>query len=426
MSGPAHVVDALASHLLERIRAVQESLGVQPSVVVEAGARLADLLDSMGMAEYLILLARDCGVTVATLEECAAHNFSTVAALAEVMHRAGLSPRGSILQPPAAQPELVPALSQPWHTGWLAATAVRLPARVQTAEALAATLGRPAGWLRSRAGIAQRHVWGDEDPLAAAAAAGRECLESAGLLVEEVGALLVTSEAPPLPVGLAAALHGWLDLRPETVALDVGGACTGFLHALWLAQSLLGVRGVVQILTVEAPSRYLRVEPGPAGEAAALFGDGAAAAVVCDDRPSVGGTPLGRIVLGADASAAHLIQVAYSVQTGIRLHLTGGPLATRAIRIMAQAVRDLSNASGLALTDLVGVVAHGGNGRLPRLLARQLGLPPASIWSATSHTGNLGTASLPVAWHAQQPRPVGPVLWTAVGAGLSWGAALTL
>jgi 3-oxoacyl-[acyl-carrier-protein] synthase-3 len=249
-------------------------------------------------------------------------------------------------------------------------------------------------------------------------------LESAGLLSDEVGTLLVTGEAPPLPVGLAAALHGRLDLRPETVAFDVGGGCTGFLQALWLAQSLVVRHGAVLILAVEAPSRYLRLEPGPAGEAAALFGDGTAAAVLCSAPTGPGRVALGRIVLGADAAAAPLIQVAYSLSTGFQLHLANWPLATRAVRVMAQAVREVADGCGLALGELVGVVAHGGNGRLPGLLARQLGLPTACVWSATQRTGNLGSASLPAAWHLHQPRPSGPILWTAVGAGLTWGAAL--
>jgi 3-oxoacyl-[acyl-carrier-protein] synthase III len=57
-------------------------------------------------------------------------------------------------------------------------------------------------------------------------------LQEARLLEEEVGALLVTSEAPPLLSGLAAAVHHRLGLRPQTPALEVGGACTGFLAAL--------------------------------------------------------------------------------------------------------------------------------------------------------------------------------------------------
>jgi hypothetical protein len=39
--------------------------------------------------------------------------------------------------------------------------------------------------------------------------------------------------------------------------------------------------------------------------------------------------------------------------------------------------------------------------------------------------GNDASVSLPAAWAARRPAPHGPVAWTAVGAGLTWGAALT-
>ena len=77
------------------------------------------------------------------------------------------------------------------------------------------------------------------------------------------------------------------------------------------------------------------------------------------------------------------------------------------------------------MADLAAVVAHGGNGRLPSLLARQLGLPPERVWSETPRVGNLGSASLPVAWDARQPGPRGPAAWVSGGAGLTWAAAVT-
>ena len=58
------------------------------------------------------------------------------------------------------------------------------------------------------------------------------------------------------------------------------------------------------------------------------------------------------------------------------------------------------------------------------LLSRQLRLPPDRVWSATATTGNLGSASLPVAWQTHASH-CGPVAWVAVGAGLTWGVALT-
>jgi 3-oxoacyl-[acyl-carrier-protein] synthase III len=135
--------------------------------------------------------------------------------------------------------------------------------------------------------------------------------------------------------------------------------------------------------------------------------------------------PLVAVTLGVDGSAAQLLQIERGTEGVIELRMDGGPLASRAVQTMAQAVRHLAQDHGVAVTDLAAVIAHGGNGRLPALLARQLGLPSDRVWSETPQTGNLGSASLPVAWAARQPSLPRPVAWAAVGAGLTWAAALT-
>jgi 3-oxoacyl-[acyl-carrier-protein] synthase-3 len=305
---------------------------------------------------------------------------------------------------------------------WLCATAVGLPRRTQPTSELDALLGRPTGWLERRAGIALRCVWGDEDALAVTTETGLRCLRQAPLSVEEVGALLVTSEAPPVMTGLAAALHHRLGLRTAVAALEIGGACTGFLAALWTAQRLLPTAGAVLILTVEASTTWLPVRPGLAGEAAALFGDGAAACLLCD-RPLGGNArAITEIELGTDGSDAHLLQV-YAANKAAEIAMKGPALAGRAVRVMAEAVSSLVARYGLSAPDLVGLAVHGGNGRLPSMLARHLGISLEKVWSETADTGNLGSASLPVAWLAHQSVS-GPVVWSAVGAGLQWGAAL--
>jgi 3-oxoacyl-[acyl-carrier-protein] synthase III len=92
---------------------------------------------------------------------------------------------------------------------------------------------------------------------------------------------------------------------------------------------------------------------------------------------------------------------------------------------MAEAVRGRVAHHDLALGDLAGVVCHGGNGRMAPLLARQLVLPADRVWSTTATTGNLGSVSLPAAWTEYGAHVTGPVGWTAVGAGLAWGAFLS-
>ncbi len=414
----APVLEATIQQLLRRVREVRATLGLT-EMVDDAGAQFAELLDSMGMVEFLMLVARDHGVPVSRIEECVGHQFTTLAGLAEGLRRANLT----AYSPSEPRAECTTS-RELRHTSALrlAATAVRLPRETQWAEQINRALGRPAGWLETRAGIRARHVWREEDPLDAAAETGRECLEAARLLPEEIGVLLTTSEAPPLAVGLAAALHHRLNLRPQVPALEIGGACVGFLAGLRVGSALGKELGPVLLVAVEAPSRYLRLEATPSGEAAALLGDGAAAAVVSPAEDSDGVT-LGEITLSTDGASRLLVQVDWN-EGRPHLHLGGSRLVSRAVHAMGEAVRDLLAACGLNLEDLTGIVAHGGNGRMPGLLARELGLPRQGIWSTTAETGNLGSASLPFAWHSRPTDRHGWVVWTAAGAGLTAGAAL--
>src|SRR5260370_35357857 len=109
----------------------------------------------------------------------------------------------------------------------------------------------------------------------------------------------------------------------------------------------------------------------------------------------------------------------------LEVRMEGNALATHALRALNNAVHHVTRSQGLRMDQVLGVAAHCGNGRMADLLARQLNLPPERIWSETATTGNLGTASLPVAWSAHHALEAGPVVWTAVGAGLTWGAVLT-
>ena len=418
---PRQATRELITHLLNRLHEVRHDLGMQ-QVSIGADALFAEMLDSMGMVEFIMVLAHDLSVTPEMIEQCVDHRFGTVAELADALDRAGISPKQN--EDPQAWPLAVGKVGAVQDTSWLAATAMRLPDAREPAAALNQALLRPMGWLERHAGILERRVWATQDPLAAAADAARECLERTGLSRPDVGALLVTSEAPPILAGLAAAVHHRLELPKNVVALEVGSACTGFLAALWTAQRLLPRLDVILVVAVEAATRLLQLQPGPGGEAAALFGDGAAATLLSRDDRGREAVRLGRICTYADGSLGGLLQIARTGKGEAEVQMSGFELASRAVEVMAQSVRDLADQHDLKVPDLAAVVAHGGNGRLPALLARKLDLPAEKVWSETPTTGNLGSASLPVAWAAHQPVPSGPVIWTAVGAGLTWGAAL--
>jgi 3-oxoacyl-[acyl-carrier-protein] synthase III len=393
--------------------ALAREAGAPPDV--EPRSAFADLFDSMGFAEFLGLVADECGVEPGDIEEAVGRRFSTIEDLARSLHEAGVSCERT------GQAELagLPENRLPTDPAWLAATAIHLPAASCPAVALDRMLGRPEGWFERRTGISRCSRWGGEDAVGAAAEVGRASLRAAGLGGTDVAALLVTSEAPPRFPGLASSLHAGLGLPPSCVALEVGGACVGFVQALWLAQRLTRPGAGVLIIAAESPSAWLEVRPGPEGETAALFADGAAACVVT-------ATPPGRrvidVALGCDGRAADLLRVGVG-RGRVEVAMRGPALASRAALALSRSVREMGARHGLALDDLGAVVVHAGNGRMVRILARKLGVPAGRLRSRTGEVGNLGSASLPAAWAGAEDA-AGPAVWAAVGAGVSWGAAL--
>ena len=433
----------LTDYLLGVMRGVLEDLGVDDAEPGGPGARFADVFDSMAMVEFLGVVADDCGCEISAIEQCVDQRFSTVAELAQSMQSAGLGPThladrfeviheavGLAATPGARAADQLTDLNErraapdATRVVWLAGAASRLPETVQLGPALDAAVGRPTGWLERRAGILQRRVWTDEDPLDAAAACAADALRDARVPRERVGALITVSEAPPIPIGLAAAVHERLELTSSIACYEMGGACTGFLSALSLARAIVSECGPILIVSVESHSRLLPLKPGPHGESAALFGDGCSA-VVLGVEPGRG--PAVRLVdlnTYANGGAADLIRVQRADDGSFCLEMDGVPLTEFALHALATTTRDMIAKHGLSLARLGAIVAHGGNGRMPAMLARLLHVPASRVWSEVRTTGNLGSASVPVAWSARPAPGPGPVIWTAVGAGLVWGAAL--
>jgi len=405
--------------VLACLEEVQRGLGVEEAVGPHT--RFANCVDSMGLVEFLALLGARLGVDPGVIEAAAGHRFGTVQELADQLAPAGLTATGS--NPAPAAPFTVPVQEQQ-PMCWLSPAVVRLPGRVQQAEELNELVQRPAGWLQLHAGIERRHVWGEEEAIAVAVAAARDCLQRNACSVKDVGALLVAAEAPPRALGLAAAVHSSLGLPRQAPAMEVGGACCGSLHALVPARALVSQTAAVLIVCVEAPSLHLAVRPGLAGESAVLFGDGAAACLVSQCALSPDAVPVRDLAFDTDGSGPDLVCVHNVVDRGVEVVLQGGRLALRALAGMELLAHLLLDRHRLTVAGLAGVVVHGGNGRMVDVHARKLALPRERVWSTTGCTGNLGSASLPAAWAAHGPT-AGPVLWLAVAPGFTWAAALT-
>jgi 3-oxoacyl-[acyl-carrier-protein] synthase-3 len=95
---------------------------------------------------------------------------------------------------------------------------------------------------------------------------------------------------------------------------------------------------------------------------------------------------------------------------------------------MPQAVREVCELSGVAVEALDLVLIHQANLRIIEAVQKALGLPAEKVPHNIERYGNTTAATLPILFHEcrQQGlvRPGMNVMFTALGSGLHWGAAL--
>lgn len=315
-----------------------------------------------------------------------------------------------------------------------------LPARIVGNEEAARLLHLRDNEVFRVTGIrARRWAWEDEECSHLAEQAARQALESSGLDVSSIDAILVsTTSSDTIFPSTACHLQRRLGGR-GVAAFDLAASCSGFLYGLSMADCFIRSGQFCRCLVVaaEVKSRYLN--PGDA-ETAILFGDGAGAAVVERDRWS-DSHPTGILAvrLHSDGAYHDLVEVPAggsriptSPET-IRdqlhaIHLRGGSLFRIAVKRLSVAVKDLLAECHCQVSDLEQVICHQANGRMLAAIANRLQILPDKMYSVIEEYGNASSASLPIALDCANRHgkiPSGSlILLGAFGGGLTWGTAL--
>ncbi|MEY3020439.1 MAG: hypothetical protein RLZZ272_1423, partial [Actinomycetota bacterium] len=171
-----------------------------------------------------------------------------------------------------------------------------LPAARVTNEDLARVLDTSDEWIRTRTGIAARHrAAPDEATSDLAVRAIRAALDDAGLVAEDLAAIVVATTTPDHPIPATAPLVA-AALGVQVAAFDLNAACSGFVFGLHVAATTaLAMDGPVVLVGAETLSRAVDPEDR---SVAVLFGDGAGAVVLRPDPTAA----LGPFALGVDGS----------------------------------------------------------------------------------------------------------------------------
>jgi 3-oxoacyl-[acyl-carrier-protein] synthase-3 len=308
-----------------------------------------------------------------------------------------------------------------------------LPDRVIDNDELSRTLDTSDAWIRSRTGIARRHVAApDEATSDLAIVAARAALTEAGIAAGDLAAIVVATCTPDqLLPGSAPAVAA--ALRSGAPAFDLNAACSGFVYGLRVAGAMAAT-GTGPVLLVGADTLTRIVDPSDRSTAI-LFGDGAAAVVLTADADAA----LGPFDLGSDGADPSLLWAPASgsrrpptparVAAGDHhLSMRGGDVYRHAVTRMVASAGAVLRAAAIDIDAVDLFVGHQANARILTAVASRLGLRDGVAHVTVAEHGNTSAASVPLALadarEAGRLHDGARVLLTAFGAGLTWGSVL--
>lgn len=317
------------------------------------------------------------------------------------------------------------------RTSSIAGLGYYLPEQMLTNQQLALTVDTNDAWIVERTGIRERHLAGTSEAtsdLALRAAAG--ALEDAGVLATDLDLILVATSTPDAPVpSTGCYLQAKLGC-PGIPAMDVAAGCSGFGYALHLAGAAVkaGLHRRVLVVGADCLTRITNYEDR---QTCILFGDGAGAVVVAAD----GFMDVVYSNIGADGTAADVIRIraggsrspasAESVAGHQhKLEMQGRAVFRTAVRQMEQCVRDAAAALGIAVSDFDLIIPHQANARIIEAVGSALEVPREKVAIDVGETGNMASASIPVAMGRARARGdldgTRLVVVVGFGAGLTW------
>ena len=304
-----------------------------------------------------------------------------------------------------------------------------VPSLVSANAEIEARLGLEPGWIERRTGILRRPVAGPHEATSDLAfEAGRRLLEINSIEPDTIGLLLLATSTPDHLLPPTAPLVAYRLKMRQAGAIDLAGACAGFLYALALGGAWADVMQK-PVMVIGANVLTRRVNPSDPATAA-LFSDGAGAVLVRPGNPSdliashVAANGAGYDIIGiaAGGSREPLTAEALAQRRNLMAMRRGPALFRHAVEAMAEAGKTVLREAHLQSSAIDWWIPHQANARIIKDVGESLGISSERTVNVVQEYGNSSAATIPIALAtavaAGRIRPGHLLLFTAAGAGM--------
>ena len=309
-----------------------------------------------------------------------------------------------------------------------------LPNEAVTNDELAARLAKDGvetsdEWIRSRTGIAQRHLASPNQTSSDLGMfAAISALEMANIAALDLDLIIVATTSPDMTFPSAACLLQAKIGADRAAAFDVQAVCSGFVYALTTADSMIRSGQVKNALVVGAEV-FSRMLDWRDRSTCVLFGDGAGAVVLsASEEPGILASRI-----HANGRLSTILQVSSFIQNGQvvgnpYMYMDGQAVFKNAVTALGDVAVEVLNAANMQTEQLDWLIPHQANIRIIQATAKRLDFPMDKVVVTVDQHGNTSAASVPLALDTAvrngRIQKGQTVLVQGVGGGFTWGANL--
>ena len=305
-----------------------------------------------------------------------------------------------------------------------------LPKRIVENSEFERTLDTSDEWISSRSGIKRRHIANkDETTSAMATIAAKEALEDAGLVAEDIDAIILATSTSDLTFPSAATMVQANLGMTKGFAYDVQAVCAGFVFALANANALI-ISGQAKKVLVIGSETFSKLMDWEDRSTCVLFGDGAGAVIVSAENGT--GYKSDRGILASDLNSDGTLKNILYVDGGVStqstgyLRMHGKEVYRHAIEKLATTAQNSMETAGVSVGEIDWIVPHQANIRIIHGTAKKMGIPRERVLTTVQDHGNTSAASIPLALSVSKIngfiKKNDLIVTEAIGGGLAWGS----
>lgn len=272
--------------------------------------------------------------------------------------------------------------------------------------------------------------------------AAEKLMAEMGIAKNDIDLLIFVNQKPDYPEPCDACVaHGRLGIDRSCTSIDINLGCSGYVHALMTAFSLMSVgaykRGL--ILAGDVPAK---VTDQTNRKAAPVFGDAASATILeYDDQARKAHFVTGTDGSGWDRIARPFGGMALPIEEDVLnktvenamgdkclltdSHMKGEDVFRFTMDVVPQMLQDIVASAGWSFDEVDFFALHQANKQIVEMIADKVGIPPekAPVTTFTNYANNSTNSVVTVVCDQLKDRKCNKVVLGTFGIGLSWGAA---